>query len=338
MDLHISVIADIRDIFARVAPSVEIIDWSLSGHTWVLNKKPASVEIINQYTWTGLTMDLILQFQNKYDGFLSTFDGFIVAHPNVFALLFEKYNKPVIVINSCRYDMPMCLTGGNTHMISELNACMIRLEQKQLLYFISNNLADKEYFRLANPSVKTDIIPSLCLYTGLTWNPNSAHTKFLLYSGNIPSHTLITHRNELGRFDWNILMQFKGIIHIPYEASTMSIFEHLSTGIPLFFPTKRFMSELLEGGHASIQCNYWRRFAGRAPPDYLLATDNPVFWLDRADYYDFEGVYFFDSFNELFLQLETFQDSKFEIRMKFLQDRKNTALNSWQQIITKNQH
>lgn len=335
MDLHISVIADIRDIFTRVAPSVEIIDWSLSGHTWVFGKESSSVDIINQYTWKSISIDMITHFHKKYDTFLSGFDGFIVAHPNVFVLLFEKYNKPIIVINSCRYDMPMCLTGSNTYMISKLNDCFLRLEQKHLLYFISNNRADQEYFRLSNPSIKTDIIPSLCLYTQMSWNPNNTHTKFLLYSGNMIPHPLITHRNELGRFDWNVLMNFNGIIHIPYEASTMSIFEHVSTGIPIFFPTKRFILELIQKGQAHMQCNYWMCFAKCVQPDYLRTIDDPTFWLDRADYYDFEGVYFFDSFNDLIQQLETFQDSKYEIRMQFLKDRKNKTLDRWKNIITK---
>ncbi|MCJ7767674.1 hypothetical protein MUP79_04735, partial [Candidatus Bathyarchaeota archaeon] len=37
----------------------------------------------------------------------------------------------------------------------------------------------------------------------------------------------------------------KGIIHMPYECSTMSIFEQYSANVPLFFPSKSFLKELV---------------------------------------------------------------------------------------------
>lgn len=333
LDLHISVIADIKDILARVAPAVEVVDWSLSGHTWVLGNSTASVDIVNQYTWQQLSPDMIAQFHAHYDSFLSGFDGFIVAHPNVFALLFEKYGKPVIIVNTCRYDMPVCITGQDITVINDLNACFARLAAKGLLRFFSNNRADNAYFLLANPTIPTEIVPSLCLYTGLTWAPGS-QTKFLLYTGNAPQHPAVIHRDALGRFDWKTLMTFRGLIHIPYEASTMSIFEHLSSGIPLFFPTKRFFLELISTGATAIQCNYWQTFAQQAPPDYLAATENAVFWLDRADYYDIEGAYYFDSFADLFQQLDTFVDINYDHRMAFLAARKERVLDKWRHVIT----
>jgi len=331
------VIADIKDIMKRVSPSVEIVDWSLSGHTWVFNKSPTPVEIINQNTWLHLSLDMIKQFQSHYDNFLSGFDGFIVAHPNVFTLLFEKYNKPIFIINSCRYDMPACSTGQLLPIIKELNSCFERLTEKRLIRFISNNRADNAYFLLANPTIPTEIVPSLCLYTGLSWVPET-QSKFLLYSGNVPSHSSIIHRNTLGRFDWKTLMKFRGLIHIPYEASTMSIFEHISSGIPLFFPTKRFFLELINNGEASIQCNYWRTFAKRAPPDYLAVTEDPSFWLERADYYDIEGSYYFDSFADLFQQLNNFVDINYKHRMTFLATRKERVFDNWKRMITEMDH
>jgi hypothetical protein len=145
-------------------------------------------------------------------------------------------------------------------------------------------------------------------------------------------HIRIISRNTLGKFDWKTLMMFRGIIHFPYEASTMSIFEHLSSGIPLFFPTKRFMIELINAG-VPTSSNYWRKFAKRSPPDYLSPTDRPDFWLDRADYYDFVGIYYFDSIPDLYQQLDSFVDIHYEKRMAYLADRKTKVLNKWSRVI-----
>ena len=323
LDLHISVIADIKYM---LKDRVNITDWSLSGHNWVMNKLPSNVDVITQRSWMELNTRMINQFQERYDSFLQSFDGFIVGHPNAFVMLYEKYNKPIIMVNSCRYDMPACFTKDST-IIPELNNCIIRLQEKGLLTIISNNLADKKYLELSIPEVKTLHVPSLCMYTGIDYLP--VYQQFLLYSGEncVDSHSLIKKRSELGRFNWTELGKFKGIIHIPYEASTMSIFEHISIGTPLFFPTKRFLKELWETKRAHFQCNYWGE-----TPDYLMATKSYDFWLDRADYYNIKGYYYFDSFEELFNILHNFEDIKKKERLDFLKIHKDSIYSFWNNI------
>ena len=51
LDLHISVIADVKNIFSTLFPHIEIIDRSISGHTWVMRKAKADVKIIIDKTW-----------------------------------------------------------------------------------------------------------------------------------------------------------------------------------------------------------------------------------------------------------------------------------------------
>jgi hypothetical protein len=45
---------------------------------------------------------------------LSKYDGFIVTHTPVFARLFERFEKPVILVNSCRYDQPFMYNGSTS--------------------------------------------------------------------------------------------------------------------------------------------------------------------------------------------------------------------------------
>jgi len=42
LDLHVSVIADVRTIFAALGHRVT--DWTLSGHAWVFGRRPAPAE------------------------------------------------------------------------------------------------------------------------------------------------------------------------------------------------------------------------------------------------------------------------------------------------------
>jgi azurin len=45
LDCHISVIADIKQIFENLGHSVT--SWSVSGHNWVFGRTPDVVEVIN---------------------------------------------------------------------------------------------------------------------------------------------------------------------------------------------------------------------------------------------------------------------------------------------------
>jgi hypothetical protein len=49
IDLHISVIADLRYIFESMGHTVT--DWSISGHAWVFGREVANIEVVTQSTW-----------------------------------------------------------------------------------------------------------------------------------------------------------------------------------------------------------------------------------------------------------------------------------------------
>jgi hypothetical protein len=296
MDLHISVIADFKNLF----PEFNIIEWCMSGHSWVFNKKRAYPDIINPSTWIKIDDKMIELFQQKYDSLLSSFDGFICGHPNGFALLFEKYNKPIIIINSCRYDLPFCWSH-NHDMLMKYNSCLIRLRDRGLLIAVSNNRADQLYIQLG-AGIITKHIPSLCAYTDIKYRPE--FNKFLCYHGELPDHPLIYKKSALPKpFKWSDLGRFKGIIHLPYEISTMSMFEHFTAGIPLFFPSKEYMMK-----NCVIQSvgAYWKDKL----PESLAIFRKKDTWIDLADFYcvfESPNVYYFDSDTHLFSLLESFE-------------------------------
>jgi hypothetical protein len=334
IDLHISVIAEVKDIFKRINTNIEIDDWLLSGHAWVLNRHTTSIDIINSNSWRSMDMDLIEKFINKYDDIFKLFDGFICCYPISFAMIFERYNKPIFIINCMRYDMPFCM-NNNHSMIKNLHKCLINLQNKNLLKFISNNKADDAYVKLGIPTLSTKIIPSLCLYTNMSWNPANTNNKFLLYTGSLPfENNNIIYRSSIGNFTWDSLMYFNGIIHLPYEASTMSIFEHISSEIPLLFPTRRFLKYLWDNNLIRNQMNYWKHNNDTVIPNYLQETSNNHFWIENADYYDITGYYYFDSFEELNNMVCNFKDVHYDIRKEFIKERKENILKQYTESVS----
>jgi hypothetical protein len=295
MDLHISVIAD----FKTACSDVEVVDWCLSGHAWVMKRQQDYPEHINPATWKYLNLDMIQRFQDKYDSFLKQFDGFIVAFASSFAMIYEKYNKPIIMMNAVRYDIPFCWTKDMT-MLTKYHECLDRLNRKGLLTIISNNKGDQAYTQ-KGAGIPTQYIPSLCLYTNTQYSPTKS--TFLCVNGSLPSHPLVTDKKDLpSPHEWKDITSFRGIINFPYEVSLMSAFEHFTAGCPLFFPSKTYWKA---NPHVQTMSAYW----ADAVPSYLQEFSDLNRWIDLADmYHVFQSpnTYYFDSIEHLFQLLESF--------------------------------
>ncbi len=313
MDVHISIIADFKDTFR----SVEITDWCLSGHAWVFNRKQDTPLHINAQTWRNFNQEMIERFQVAYDSFLNTFDFFIVGYASCFAMLYEKYNKPIVMLNAVRSDIPFCW-NLNSGMLADYKAAIRRMHDNGTLRIISNGKADHLYTK-ACLGIESEIIPSLCLYTGIRYDPRRCGPQFLCYNGTIPQHPLVVNRAALRNFQWSTIAGFRGIIHFPYEPNTMSIFEHFSGGMPLFFPSKSYWKS-----HPNIQSisAYW----GKNLPDSLQEFADPSVWIELSDVYTTfasPNTYYFDSIPHLFELLQSFvyRDDR-EFRAAYIQTTK----------------
>ena len=305
IDFHISVIADVMNI---IGDRVDIVNLSMSGHNWVMGKETANLKIMNARTWKGISQEMIDAFIKEYDEMLSSFDGFIVTHTPVLALLYKKYNKPVIIVNSCRYEQPFCWTKDNTKfewLNSNLN------EMKHNLFIISNNKADQEHLKQYT-GLDSIHIPSLCLYTNEK------------YTG---STGVIGRQDQLRRgYTWQELYSSKAIIHLPYEISTMSIFEQYSANVPMLFPSKQFLKKLVHDGYHHMNSIY-------GPYE----NQNIEWWIDRADFYDEENmpyIIYFNSEDDLNEKIKTVDFQQVSKMMEsFNEIRERSAKEKWERLI-----
>lgn len=348
VDLHISVIADVQYILKDLyGDTVEIENWSISGHSWVFRKRQMNIKFVNAQTWKNFNKEMINDFVKEYGEYLSTFDGFIVTHTPVFALLFESFNKPIICVNSCRYEQPYSFNeNNNLGRWNFLNLKLKQMHDKGQLTIISNNKGDQEYLRLGT-SIESIHIPSLCLYTNAKYEPstdiNVVYSDFSLL--NKPNK-MISRQTFVGsNYSWTDLYSCNSMIHFPYEISTMSIFEQYSANIPLFFPTKRFLKELIsKHQHAFISRYIMINNSVKSnkvyPKSLDIAMDDNTwidFWLDKADYYDennMKYIIYFDSLREL--DLLTKNTNMNEVSEKMVEHniiRKEKVYDSWKTIM-----
>jgi hypothetical protein len=251
IDLHISVIEDLKTICADLGHSIDSV--CLSNHNWVFGRDNVALSSVYHNAILtnvhgmeySITQEYCDQFYEDYKDALGKYDGFVVTYPPLFSLLYEKFNKPIYTVAAIRYDYPL----RSTDRKSWFNEKIKLMTSTGQLIPIANNKYDALYWKI-NGGIEATVIPSLCSYV-------KCHGGVYTGTGGIIVHGkerlyLYDHVRDLGHYSWNQLYSHAGIIHIPYNVSTMSIFEQYTAGVPMFFPSidasKSFKSFLSEAG------------------------------------------------------------------------------------------
>jgi hypothetical protein len=243
-----------------------------------------------------LDEELIENFTKRYKKFLSRFDGFLVTHTPAFMQLFERLNKPILVMSSTRYEAPY------TNRLSDwdgLNSDLIRGVQSGKVFLASNNLGDRDYLKYFL-GIEPHYAPSFCDYTKYSWKPNAGARLVVCRSDDLAREickktgdTWLPFRDFMGfKYSWSKFNNVSEVFVIPYNISTMSYFEFSTSGIPVVVPSKEFLLDLVKDHHSILsELSY---FQIRKLDDSHLSDDNPNkyssdgfydWWLDRADFY-----------------------------------------------------
>lgn len=307
IDCHVSVISDIKNIFNKFGHTVD--HWSLSGHNWVFNFNDFNSHIINKENWKNINEEMVDKFYSFYKNDLDKYDAFICCYPPIFLKLFEKFNKPIIVIAATRYDYPVIDDENRLAWLED------SLNNNLNLILVANNEFDKKYCE--NFLKKKWIhIPSLCDYTNEKYNKTKDQS-IIFSKFKIDSDYL--HQSQLGNYSWKELYSYKNIIHFPYNVSTMSIFEQYNAGVPLLFPSLNFSIELIKN---KIPLFSEIVFPNRNPNRQANLFLNEE-WLKYSDFYNktIECEYF-DSLNIKGLNF------------KFNQKNSDRIMNLWSNILS----
>lgn len=157
---------------------------------------------------------------------------------------------------------------------------------------------------------------------------NKKNTLFIPPYHNDKSCNVEEHLNTLGipcyigRYRGPLdLVNFKGVVHIPYAWSNLALFEALSLGIIYFIPTERFLLEL---SHHNF---FW------SPP-----FRKEVLHLSEWYHADHKELFvFFDSWEDLAVKINSTNFDEIRSKMKdFYSKHKETHLNQWKQFIFDN--
>lgn len=348
VDQHISVVADLRKIFTDLGHT--ITDWCLSGHADIMGRKRDSVPMLDGDRWCGFVQrEGWNEFYDTYKRELDKYDAFLCCYPPLFAMLYKRFNKPVIFHIPIRYEYP-CQSSADDW--SQWNEYLCAGIDEGQFHIAANSLYDAKYFETF-VSRKCQWIPSLCEYTGARYDPRVSTWLYYapaavpeLRPGFVRKHKVLNHGHS-----WNSLGWFSGILHIPYNVSTMSMFEQYAAGIPIAVPTLDFAMKLYESREVRIfEQITWAGTFGREPgsvvpygakydPNAFRTMDAVRWWMQYADYYHKDALREVERFGSWEEARELFSAPRsriIDMRNRIKNDnnrRREIAYSSWEKML-----
>lgn len=319
LDLHISVIGDIKQILEKLGH--EVTSWNMSGHNWVFGKTRATTSVVTPDNWTNIDSKMCDNFYNTYKDELSQYDAFIVTYPPVFSMLFEKWNKPIIIVAPIRYELPFSTRPEEWERFNEFLRKGVDSGQ---IILAANSKYDAAYGKYFTDRDWAHI-PSICDYTNadyLNVNIQGRDNNFIYYSrlsqythyiGGSFIPNLIEKSKALGSgYKWHEVMRYRGIVGVPYNISTMSIFEFYEQNVPMFFPSVDLMIKMKKDFTSAVLAEAsWNQTWNLKSGSVIRSGDNDPNdfedlekfkkWLPLADFYDSEWmpyIQYFDDWNE----------------------------------------
>jgi hypothetical protein len=347
IDLHISVIADMKKIFTEL--NHEVTDLSLSDHTWVFNRKKDSVPMLDNGKWMGLSSEQYSNdFYNEYKNKMDDYDAFIVTYPPTFSLLYDKFEKPIIINVPIRYEWPFSF---RSHDWKKFNDYLKDGVDSGKIILVANNLYDKIY---TEQFIDREVqhIPSICDYNNEYYKPNNNHLVYYSRTKipNITNEKIKWKNDVLKKHEYSDLTNLGGIVHFPYAMSLMSIFEQYTSNIPLFFPTEQFMLTLFQSNFGGVMSESSFNLIHNQPNkssvlplhgldlnDYKNMKSVRT-WIELSDFYDEDWmphINYFKSFKELNEMVKNIDTNKISKNMELFNiERKTKIYDLWNNLIT----
>ena len=345
LDLHTSPIADLRIGLRNCG--VKLISWNLSGNNRNFRrffKIKDPVYPFSSKIWTEYVELDFDKFRKRYAFFLSRFDGFVVCFPPAFAEIFVSFGKPVLVNIGTRYEAPYTRQPERWESLNQTLASGISSGQIKV---IANNVADADYLNHFT-GISPTVLPALCDYTGVKWRGNHNVNVLFCRNTNLANKIvaesqgfIVTEKDYLGQnWKYKSLAELNSVTVIPYNISTMSLFELASAGIPVRIPSPSLMIELyLEFAGILNEVSFLGAWGIElASTDDQLQNyqdvENLKWWLDRADFYQSElmpNVQVCETFFELTSILPTSHEfsqymSEIDARNSRLSNHRNQVL------------
>lgn len=331
LDHHHAVQWDLRQMLRPFGITVDF-HWLCDGRPPVNEALPcevpsfhSSLDIYKRPLDTPLSEDFKAYLKaNGYQGILT-------SHSLVTWYRLKDVGLPCFHVNSTRFGNEWIHTPeAHTRLVSAIRDHLTR----GTLRILHNNKGDQEYFHQYIPVVSPQQelqVPSLCESHLRLRVKTPSPAKLLLWDTRhlllqadgspflkglyakckeafgtaIDAQSLLMAQKQ-GYLPEGYLDSYTAVIHIPYNVSTMSMFQQVRANIPIWVPSKALLKTLWVDPKEPNELS-WTVFApgSEATASTLDSVRNPLViekWLETADFYDptvLPLCYQFDSIEDL---------------------------------------
>ncbi len=344
IDFHISPIADLKDVFSKFFKDSAVVhDFSLSGACGQKGTcSQGRIQIKEDLSTLYLTQQAKEDFYNAYrseNSLIRKMDAMICSHPSGMCELIMPFDRSVILWVTTRFEQGR---EGNADKMRGLIGNFRALAERPDTSILANNLYDVHYFNYFT-GLSPIYIPSFCDYTGAKYSWNKGGSNIILMHGyrprrnSLPASEFVADIRRLapqfkfefvrdvyqGHYAYEQIASHPAMLHIPYQASIMSFFEHYRMCIPLIAPsldllTKWHMDYRMVSERTWDMALHNKETTASVLPRHTNASAKHVFdpndessadavryWLQFSDFYAFPHVILFDSWEDLAKTLAT---------------------------------
>lgn len=296
------------------------------------------------------------------------YDGIITSHSIITAFRLKELGLPMIHVNSTRFgnEWIQDFNGKHTVLCDEIQTLL----RENKLSVIHNNRGDKTYFNsFFSVEPQQDVyIPSLCEAVQRLRIRTPLSPKFLIwdtrqillqkdkspfmktmfnelvskYKDGVESQAILLAKKG-GLLEEGFLDDYTAVIHIPYNISTMSIFQQTRNNIPIWVPSAKLLETLWTSMEEPNELS-WTMFSpgSEANVDILDKVRDPnvvKHWVSKADFYNKDTmgcVLEFDSIEDLVLRLGTVDYSALMAESELNQEkRREEIFAGWEGVLRK---
>ncbi len=330
-------------------PAARVSDRSLSGacHRTGTCASPASLAVLRQGDVDHsmhLSPDVRRAFFGAYGPggsggvLMAGADAMVCSHPTGMCEVAMPFNRSLLLWATTRFEQGRERSAARFGGFVRNVRAMAALPGSAML---ANNMYDVHYVQYFT-GLPVTYLPSLCKYPGVTWGGGGGAGG----GGAVPLQVLVhgyrPHRGNMGidgfiaplrvaaggaatftelraalgeDYKYQALVDAAAaILHIPYQVSVMSFFEHYRMGVPILAPSLALLTEW-HMAYGMVSERTWDTVLANAPAGGSVLPRHPDadepfdpndehsaeavrWWLQWADFYVFPHVILFDSWED----------------------------------------
>ncbi len=366
MDHHHAVLWDVKQILRPLGVQVDFV-WLADGRPPVNEAIPCQIpSFLSSLDIYKPPADQPMPEDAKSYIAEENYDGILTSHSLITCHRLKDLNLPMIHVNSTRF--------GNEWIHQPEKHTVLVQSLEELLHtnrlrVVHNNKGDFQYFHQYFPKVSPSqevIIPSLCESIArlrekvvkptklLVWDTRqvllqqkgSPFMKMMMMKlkealGDSVDSQAVLMAQAQSYLPEGYLDAYTAVIHIPYNVSTMSMFQHARANIPIWVPSKRLLKELWTNPEEPNELS-WTVFVpgSEGKASYLDQARNPDVverWIDTADFYNPDVLPLclqFDSVEELIEKaMTTDYQALMDKAEQTQQQRRENITFAWEQVL-----